>query len=70
MGGFIRFARLLARRKRSPPCTVKAGDHGHFYLGTGKVWDIVRSIRGQARSPMALKAGICKTQVPFVHRMY
>ncbi len=27
------------RRKRSPPCPVRAGDHGNFYPGTGEVPD-------------------------------
>ena len=33
---FIRFARLLARRKRSLPCTVRACDHGHFIWGQAR----------------------------------
>ena len=69
MGSAIRFARLLARRKRSPLSTVTAGNHGHFYVGTGKVREILWGIREQARFWMALSAGICETQVPFVHRM-
>ena len=27
------------RRKRSPPCTVRAGDNGHHYPGTAEVPD-------------------------------